>query len=312
MNWLNKIIITLICLFTFTYVSLSIIFGISHYNCFQKSTLETINFITVLDSLPNPWCGDIQNIQQKGNTFKKIISMCAYQQNMNDSLDLWIINGLYDNEKERKRYYPDWVLRVYIPEQFISIEPILLNINAEYSKCKMPNHMDHMRLYRFLPYDDKSVSLLISRDLDARLGIREMMVVHEWMSLPEYSFYSMHDHPQHFVPVLAGMFGIKRNALGYNVTMSNLMKNAWVTHKSIPGITGEDQNFLHYYVWPKVKNNAISFNSIENACYEAKECRSFPSQLAPWHIDWFVGVQIKNSESAGYKCMFNCTLDYKT
>lgn len=313
MNFLYKIIIISICLVSVTTIYFSIVLANIYHDKIKNWDYNSIKFITEIEipsNPPNPWCGNIQNIQQKGNTFKKIISMCAYQPNINESLALWIINGLYDNEKERKRYYPDWVLRVYIPEQFPSIEPILLNINAEYARCKLPSHMDHIRLYRFIPYDDKDVSMLISRDLDARLGIREMMAVHEWMA-SDYSFYSMHDHSQHFVPVLAGMFGIKRKALGENITISSIMKSAWGEHERISGRTGEDQNFLQYYIWPKVKDNAISFNSIENGCHEAKECKKFPPQLAPWHSDWFVGVQVKNSKSAEYECLFNCSLKYK-
>ena len=82
-------------------------------------------------------------------------------------------------------------------------------------------------VWRFLPLLDPRVDVMVSRDLDSRLGSREVAAVTQWLeqdtSLP---FHVMRDHPQvhyvsrvtchvsslhlqHYTEILGGMWGAR-------------------------------------------------------------------------------------------------------
>lgn len=66
--------------------------------------------------------------------------------------------------------------------------------------------------WRFFAAAEPSVEVLLSRDVDSRIGEREAAAVREWLDSP-YDFHIMRDHPWHNVPILAGMFGARGRAL---------------------------------------------------------------------------------------------------
>ncbi len=48
---------------------------------------------------------------------------------------------------------------------------------------------------------------VIFREIYVRLSSRDKMAVEEWVDSGAY-FHIMHDHPQHTVPVMAGLWGV--------------------------------------------------------------------------------------------------------
>ena len=69
-------------------------------------------------------------------------------------------------------------------------------------------------------------------------------------------FHSMRDHVQHVVPVMGGVFGMKRGLLNkLNTTMLQIMEEGMnkFPHK-MPGCFGHDQNFLTSFIWPHIKD----------------------------------------------------------
>ena len=63
--------------------------------------------------------------------------------------------------------------------------------------------------WRFEPAGEEDVDVMISRDTDSRLNLREKFAVEEWLE-SDKGFHIMRDHPHHGYPVLGGMWGANK------------------------------------------------------------------------------------------------------
>ncbi len=63
-------------------------------------------------------------------------------------------------------------------------------------------------VWRFIPIDDDSVDIFLSRDLDSPILSREREAVQEWEESDKI-FHFMRDHRYHFAPIMGGMWGAK-------------------------------------------------------------------------------------------------------
>jgi hypothetical protein len=270
----------------------------------EKSQKVDDNREKITEKESNPWCGDIINIQQPDNPYKKIVSFVIYQKNSSAPLEKWIEMGILDNENGKRAYFPEWVMRAYIIHPSPNMESLLFKNNWEIVRCIQPSRINFSMLFRFLVYDDNPW-MFISRDIDSRLSPRELFVVNEWIN-SDYIFHTIRDHKQHSIPVLGGMFGMRRGAI--NGTMSNLIQKALNEKNPIPGPVGEDQNFLKKYVWPQVSQNALEHDS-QGRCFGAKECRNFPKIVGNWTNKQFIGSPFKFEIHIEPNC--NMTCEYK-
>ena len=66
--------------------------------------------------------------------------------------------------------------------------------------------------WRFEPAGESNVDVMISRDTDSRISLREKAAVDEWLA-SDKGFHIMRDHPWHKFPVLGGMWGAKKGVL---------------------------------------------------------------------------------------------------
>lgn len=65
---------------------------------------------------------------------------------------------------------------------------------------------------RFNPMRCNEVDVFVSRDADSRLSDREYKAVQEWLQ-SDKQFHAMRDHQAHVWPVMAGMWGAKRDGI---------------------------------------------------------------------------------------------------
>ena len=90
-------------------------------------------------------------------------------------------NGAYLNAIMAKEYYPDFEVWIYggfdVPEEYISqytsfpfVKYITINTNQSYLKC-----------YRYIPIDNKNVSVCFSRDADSRVTKRDQWCINEFL-----------------------------------------------------------------------------------------------------------------------------------
>ena len=112
-----------------------------------------------------------------------------------------------------KDIYPGWKCRFYVSNDVPSIILMNLSIYKNVDIVKMGPKGDWTGMYwRFLPTSETDVDVLISRDTDSRLNLREKLAVDQWLE-SDYGFHIMRDHPAHGFPVLGGMWGAKKGCL---------------------------------------------------------------------------------------------------
>lgn len=255
--------------------------------------------------------------RQQWNSRKKVIafSLFAPHEGNKEELSRSYLSGMLENVEAAKLFYPDWVVRVYLFDIPVALEAKLLRAeNVEVVRCQESvmtrGSSSRKMMSRFLTYDSPDVMYTIVRDADSRLNPREMFAVNEWLS-SGMDFHIMRDHEEHNVPVLGGMFGIKRGAL--NSSMSKLVTQAFDTNPSgIVGARGEDQSFLMKYIWPLVKVSTLAHDIDENRCTEfgSKICRNFPVPSQNKN-GFFVGAAIRsdNNNDHGVPSLYTCSVD---
>ena len=120
------------------------------------------------------------------------------------------ITYLYQLIADMNKLYPDWTLRVYHDSTIES--ELVCSIECTYDNVDFCNASSLGRLgsvssfvppkiWRFLPAGDDHVDIMVSRDLDSPLTLRELAAVDEWISLGK-AWHTMRDHPMHFVVML--------------------------------------------------------------------------------------------------------------
>jgi hypothetical protein len=176
---------------------------------------------------------------------KKIISFSLWGDNPKYTI------GAIKNAELIKKIYPDWVGRFYcgksVPLDIIKQLKSFDNIEV----VEMEEYGDWSGMFwRFYACEDGDV--MISRDTDSRLSVREKLAVDEWLS-SDKNFHIMRDHPFHQTEILGGMWGC-RNGILKNI--SNLINeyskgNYWQV----------DQNFLKEKIYPIVKNDLFVHDS---------------------------------------------------
>lgn len=269
------------------------------------------------------FCNDTSSRRelQPWNLHKRVLSFSLFAPSGAEEEDFpAFLNGIVQNARDAKLYYPDWIVRVYVIGLDIKTEGILLEqSNVELVHCKLTQPLNssssRKMLTRFLVYDDPKVSVAVVRDADSRLSPRELFAVNEWIS-SDLRFHVMRDHAEHDVAVLGGMFGMKRGALR-DTSMSQLITHALIENPTyITGIRGEDQAFLTRYVWPNVKNSCFAHDIDAKRCakFGSERCRDFPMGTRDEPAKFYVGAAFKSESHArgstcSYTCAVTCAID---
>jgi hypothetical protein len=172
--------------------------------------------------------------------------------------------GSIENAKLAQHYYPDFECWFYIhketvPQNIIDELIAMPNVSIIFKYGDL-NHNKPM-MWRFEAIDDPDVEIMMSRDTDTRILLREKLAVDEWLSSNKL-FHIMRDHPDHSTDILGGMFGTKKNnriGLWHNIMDSYIQQ----------GNRDYDQTFLSNHIYPRIINNCIihaSFYKKENFC----------------------------------------------
>jgi hypothetical protein len=187
------------------------------------------------------------------------------------TFSLWGDNPMYTigsikNAKISQIYYPDFECWFYIhketvPQTIIDELNILSNVKIIFKNGDLTNNKS--RMWRFEAIDDPEVEIMMSRDTDTRILLREKLAVDEWLNSNKL-FHIMRDHPHHNTNILAGMFGTKKNN---NITSWCKLINDYVQYDN----RDYDQTFLSNYIYPNIINDCIihaSFYKKENFCLD--------------------------------------------
>ena len=196
--------------------------------------------------------------------------------------------GAIRNAELALQLYPEFECWFYIHEETVPKDIIeslssirntkIILRGGDLNTCKP-------MMWRFEPIDDPEVEIMLSRDTDTRILMREVFAVNEWLESGKL-FHIMRDHPHHGTKILGGMFGTKKNCKipCWNELMKHCIQNY---HRNY------DQEFLTNYIYPIIKNDSMIHASFFN--YEGDECK-------PFSIDFdndfhFVGEYVFADES---------------
>ena len=179
---------------------------------------------------------------------KKIISFSLWGNNPKYTI------GAIKNAELAKTIYPDWICRFYCGKSVPSdiIEKLKTYNNVEVIEMEENGDWTGM-FWRFYACEDSDV--MISRDTDSRLNLREKNAVDEWLT-SDKDFHIMRDHPYHNTLILGGMWGVRNGVLKNILTLiENYNKgDFWQV----------DQNFLREKIYPIVVNTTYVHDSYHN------------------------------------------------
>ena len=134
------------------------------------------------------------------------------------TFSLWGDNPTYNvgaikNAESAKEFYPDFECWFYIHQESVPLETIeKLNSISNTKIILKTGDLNTVKpmMWRFEAIDEPDVEIMMSRDLDTRILLREKLAVEQWLKSDKV-FHIMRDHPNHGWVILGGMFGIKKN-----------------------------------------------------------------------------------------------------
>ena len=205
--------------------------------------------------------------QKKELQMTKIIAFSLWGQNPKYNV------GAIRNAELASEIYPGWTCRFYVGEDVKDeIKIKLKNLNSEIIEM---NGADWNGMFwRFFAAEDADI--MISRDTDSRLSLREKAAVDEWLA-SDKDFHIMRDHPYHATEILGGMWGCRNGILvGVIKAIDEYDRGSFDNKYQV------DQNFLREILYPLVKNRAM----VHDEFFEKKP---FPSKAPMRTSSYFVG-----------------------
>ena len=176
---------------------------------------------------------------------KQVISFSLYGKEMR------FLVGAIKNAELAQRFFPGFTVRYYygksVPKWVIST--LLVFPHVELIKVDDTEN-SIARTWRFMACTDKNVDVVLSRDVDARLSLREAEAHQEFME-SGFNFHIIRDHPiGHQYLISAGMFAMKTAAYG------DLMYKMLLDHEFNDEYMA-DQNFLNHKIYPKIAHDCL-------------------------------------------------------
>tara|TARA_R110000851_G_scaffold47014_7_gene114358 strand:- start:260 stop:907 length:648 start_codon:yes stop_codon:yes gene_type:complete len=191
---------------------------------------------------------------------KKIISFSLWGDNPTYTV------GAIKNADLALEIYPGWICRYYVGKSVPNdiVCSLIEKKNTEVFIMNEEGNWTGM-FWRFYPASEPDVEVMLSRDADSRLDIRERAAVDDWLA-SDKDFHIMRDHPHHATQILGGMWGVRNGLLlGMRQAILDYAKgDFWQV----------DQNFLKEIVYPYIMNNACTHD-------EYFEKNPFPTVRTP-------------------------------
>jgi hypothetical protein len=192
--------------------------------------------------------------------------------------------GVLDNCIYIKQHMPDYEVWVYTNSSLpIPIRDCLQELGNV--KIITMTEEDTLRntMWRMLPAFDPTVNILLVRDADSRIGVRELAAVAEWLK-SDKPFHIMRDHNKQRMRILGGMWGCRDGVIRHLKPLYYEMMNS-----SAPWIYGTDEAFLAKSIYP-----VVVYQAFVHAPWNAYETHARPFPTARDSDIRFVGMPIRN------------------
>ena len=105
-----------------------------------------------------------------------------------------------------------------------------------------------LMLYRYMSIDFENVECIFSRDTDSRIGIRDMWCINKFLE-SSYILHTIRDHCGHFMEMMGGLSGMKKETLNHIGSFKNLII------QSTKLINNIEYNFDQYILKILIYNN---------------------------------------------------------
>lgn len=167
----------------------------------------------------------------------KIISMSVWGN------DPRYIIGAKKQIELAKKYYPDWKVRIYTDnvdnfQDHEEVETIVINDGS------------FGMFHRFIPMFEDPTNIVMVRDSDSRITIREAKAINEWLD-SDKKFHVFRDHDAHFeFPIIGCAFAYKGS---FSKDLYEIMKNYMFTQKYYLS----DQFYLRDHIYPVIKDDIM-------------------------------------------------------
>jgi len=164
------------------------------------------------------------------------------------SLSVWgndtrYIVGANRQYELAKKYYPDWEFRIYTDDK------------NKFSNLTTANIIEvtdgsYGMYWRFKAMFADENNIVIVRDSDSRITVREQQAVNEWLA-SDKKFHTFRDHEAHFeFPIIGCAFGYKGKFDEHILILLNSYTQQFNYYVG-------DQIFLRDIIWPLVKDDTM-------------------------------------------------------
>ena len=177
------------------------------------------------------------------------------------SFSLWGDQALYThgaikNVILQKQLMPDWVCVFYVDASVPpNIVEQLKTLGADVVSKDLSIDTSGM-MWRFeAVFDRADVAVVIMRDCDSRLTLREKLAVDEWIKSGK-KFHTLRDHPNHTHVMMGGMWGARVDLLSAGF-IGWYKKEYFRFFKQSDKKFWSDTRFLTERLWKRIKNDQL-------------------------------------------------------
>lgn len=182
--------------------------------------------------------------------------------------------GAIKNALLAQEFFPNAQVWFYVGQSVpLPIKQTLeLMMNVRVKEVDEPED-NFARLWRYYAFSDEKASLVLCRDVDARLGQRES-VAHAHFKKSLFDAHILKDHPTgHNYLISAGMFS------AYTKNLRDMKELIAHYRKTARDYYMTDQDFLASIIYPRIKDKVLVHDDYYNTQVEGKsERRNFPTE----------------------------------
>ena len=182
---------------------------------------------------------------------KQVISYSLYGK------DLRFMVGAIKNAQLAQVFFPGFIVRFYVGASVPTWvrSTLWLFDNVEMVDVDLPEN-SLARMWRFKAICDPTVDVVLSRDCDARLSLREAEAHQEFLD-SGFGFHIIRDHPTgHGYLISAGMFACRTKDLHF-------FQKIW-DETPLRDTYMQDQEFMAHQIYPHVASNCLIHDEYYN------------------------------------------------
>ena len=171
--------------------------------------------------------------------------------------DLRFMVGAIKNAQLAQMFFPEYTVRYYVGASVPTWVRSTLDLFMDVEQVEVDMPENHLaKLWRFQAILDPEVDVVLSRDVDARLGLREAYAHKEFLE-SDYVFHVMRDHPTgHNYLISAGMFAVKTAKAG--IFFEEMMTTPFID------LYTQDQMFLAEKIYPHIADSCLMHDEYYN------------------------------------------------